>query len=740
MKIKLLALLATSLLAGDYLEELQEYLSSKSFDIDGYFFPYDFNKDGRLDPNDWIYLSTTTGQAYRLLATTPTSTNAFGFAPVSIPNNLGEPDGYFVFINFPLDRDARFSWVYVRKKNLSVYKLMGANPDNTFRYLDITGDGIPDPLPIEAEVRNYEVYFYTPSSSSYSSYYNSYEDYYSSSDDYEEDDHYSYSSLSHEEDDDDHYSSSYYGDDYSYSSYVSSSANSTYTLLAWNDLGMHCMDEDYSVFSILPPYNTLVAQLIKKGEEPIHIKEGVVLTYEAFPSLKGTINSFSDGKTNFWKFVEPLYLRSLPPNVGLTNTPTVSKTPNLMKFDSKYNWWVAEGIPITPIDNDGSFNPYPLVKVTAKDSSGNILAQTVTVLPVSSEMDCKSCHSSTSNYLDAKPKAGWVALSDPIKDYRFNILRLHDQEHPDAVKNYLSQLQAKGYNYLEEGLEATAKAGTPILCASCHKSNALPNSGIEGISPLTSAIHSLHAKVKDPITQQELNSINSTSTCYKCHPGTKTNCFRGAMSKDKISCQDCHGTMSAVGDKGREGWLDEPNCESCHQQGKRYEVAVVDRFKGTLREAIDNRFAVNKNVPLSGKSLYRFSKGHGELSCMACHGSTHAIYPSSKEEDNLQSIMVQGHKGTIAECTACHNTIPRTANKGPHGMHSIGEWWIEEHGDYAEYKLSECASCHGEDYKGSDLSKTFSTRVYYTEYGTKNFEAGHKVSCYDCHNGPYEDD
>ena len=37
--------------------------------------------------------------------------------------------------------------------------------------------------------------------------------------------------------------------------------NYKYTLLAWNDLGMHCMDgKDFSVFSILPPYNNLHAQ------------------------------------------------------------------------------------------------------------------------------------------------------------------------------------------------------------------------------------------------------------------------------------------------------------------------------------------------------------------------------------------------------------------------------------------------------------------------------------------------
>ena len=33
-------------------------------------------------------------------------------------------------------------------------------------------------------------------------------------------------------------------------------------ILGWNNLGMHCMDNDYPVFSILPPYNTVNVQLI----------------------------------------------------------------------------------------------------------------------------------------------------------------------------------------------------------------------------------------------------------------------------------------------------------------------------------------------------------------------------------------------------------------------------------------------------------------------------------------------
>ena len=34
------------------------------------------------------------------------------------------------------------------------------------------------------------------------------------------------------------------------------------TVIGWNNLGMHCMDPDYGVFALLPPFNTLQAQLI----------------------------------------------------------------------------------------------------------------------------------------------------------------------------------------------------------------------------------------------------------------------------------------------------------------------------------------------------------------------------------------------------------------------------------------------------------------------------------------------
>ncbi|MCA9840047.1 MAG: hypothetical protein KC422_24265, partial [Trueperaceae bacterium] len=288
----------------------------------------------------------------------------------------------------------------------------------------------------------------------------------------------------------------------------------------------------------------------------------------------------------------------------------------------------------------------------------------------------------------------------------------------------------------------TALSGQPVLCAACHGSNALPGTGQEGIAPLTEVLHSSHGKVLDPSNLLELDASTNRTACYMCHPGSQTKCLRGAMGgavdakgDSLMSCQSCHGSMSLVGSHGRTGWLDEPNCQSCHFNGQR-EVSVFDA-SGALRKVLDTRFATNPDTPKSGFSLFRFSSGHGGLQCEACHGSTHAIYPSIEANDNVLSSSLQGHVGTISECVSCHQTVPFTANKGPHGMHSTNQQWVGSHGDYAEHNGAQsCAYCHGSDYRGSFLSTVKINKSFSAEHMTVSFKAGDKVSCYSCHNGP----
>ncbi len=528
--------------------------------------------------------------------------------------------------------------------------------------------------------------------------------------------------------------------------------NEEWTLIAWNDLGMHCMDADYAVFSILPPFNTIHAQLIDPSGALIENPGGISVTYEGLADPAGSKNTTSIGKTNFWDHVAALYGADPAPDEGLAghDMPGAANVPQPMVWSSDQTWFSAEGIPITPYDDALAKNFYPVMRLVARNSAGNELAHTDVVLPVSDEMDCSACHASGSDDA-AQPAGGWVFDPDPERDYRLNILLLHDETHRDdpAYDDALAQM---GYD--PEGLYPTViEDSTPILCAACHGSNALPGTGVAGLSPLTRAVHALHATVIDPENGLPLDASENRTACYRCHPGSETRCLRGAMGKAvapdgslAMQCQDCHGSMSAVGAIDREGWLEQPACQSCHtgtaidNNGQIRYTSVFDQ-NGDERQAVNRTFATNPDTPDQGLDLYRFSYGHGGLACQACHGSTHAIFPATHVNDNLQSDLIQGHEGTLVECSACHGTPPETVDGGPHGLHPIGPRWVMDHGDAAEDTgVTACRACHGSDYRGTVLSYSQADWSVTTVYGTHEFWRGFRIGCYACHNGPDDDD
>jgi hypothetical protein len=533
-----------------------------------------------------------------------------------------------------------------------------------------------------------------------------------------------------------------------------------FALLAWNDLGMHCVDgKDYSVFSILPPYNNLHAQLVDKttGKQ---VTSGVTLTYESIPDttlpptdpLYKSINTISSTKTNFWTWVGALFGASPAPDVGLNlsgllgnRTPSLSPQP--MSFAATNGWFVAEGLPITPVDDQGRKNFYPMVKVTARNAAGQVLATARTVLPVSDEMTCVACHKSTTSTNTAanaaKPKAGWVFDPAPEKDWKKNILLLHDEkmfDDPTTSGLYRQALAAMGYD--PAGLLQTV-GGRPVLCASCHSSNALATGGYPKVRALTHALHTRHATAVDPASMQTLTAIDNRTACYACHPGSVTQCLRGVMGNARdsagnleIDCQSCHGNMTAVGNTARTGWLSQPTCQACHHDGAREIEGVA--ANGLPKTWADTRFASNPNTPAAGYSLYRFSKGHGNLQCEACHGATHAEYPSSHSQDNALSIDLQGFAGPISDCKTCHATVPNTTSGGPHGMHTVGASWVTDHHDVVtSSNVKGCLYCHGSNATGSPLATVKVAKTFDIDDGrTRAFGANERVTCWSCHNGP----
>ena len=128
-------------------------------------------------------------------------------------------------------------------------------------------------------------------------------------------------------------------------------------LLGWNNLGMHCMDSDYSVFSILPPYNTIEAQLIVGGKLVTN-GSGYTVTYQAVVDASGSLNSTAMGKGNYYSYATALYGAVLGPEGGLAgwNMPGTNNTPQGMLFEA-----TIPTIMTTPM-SDMTFRVVPVIQ------------------------------------------------------------------------------------------------------------------------------------------------------------------------------------------------------------------------------------------------------------------------------------------------------------------------------------------------------------------------------------------
>jgi hypothetical protein len=283
------------------------------------------------------------------------------------------------------------------------------------------------------------------------------------------------------------------------------SAADELVILGYNDLGMHCMNDDFSELVILPPYNTLRAQILKRGTSPEPLVEDDMTVRYRIPG-----NTHSADKTNFWTYAEAAFGSPLPPNIGLTGNG-MAGTMTRVPLEKHYE---VTGIPITPIDDTGRFNPYPMASISVTRPNGQS-AETLTVVPVSGEMSCNLCH-----------QAEGVSTAT-------DILRDHDVLHGTDLEN-----------------------SKPVLCASCHADAALGAPGLPDVPNLSQAVHGAHAP--------RMDVVNLDNACYACHPGIRTQCQRDVHLANGVDCVECHGGMEAVADPARQPWLDEPRCGDCH--------------------------------------------------------------------------------------------------------------------------------------------------------------------------------
>jgi hypothetical protein len=530
-------------------------------------------------------------------------------------------------------------------------------------------------------------------------------------------------------------------------------------VLAANDLGMHCMDREFSVFSILPPFNVVHAQVLNRKASGLpELLDGsqVNVRYGGVTDADGSINSYSAAgplaKTDFWDWADQLFGVSLAPGEGLTGLympgdDPLNRGPQPMTYDPANQWFAADGIPITPVDDADRTNPFGLMRISAMDAGGQQVGYLDVVVPVATETDCQACHKTGGM---AAPGGGWSNAADPEIQSKINILRLHDQSNNTSLE-----------------------AGQPVLCAQCHYSPALDLAGTGPTTRLATfsrTIHGFHGGLRDS-GNQPVFTAGIDGNCYQCHPGHTTQCLRGAMANGGMDCIDCHGDLASVGgdyplmaggsiDGTNDGnlrrpWQDLPRCQSCHTGDA---VSYLNSGTGLVRDANApfrlvqayrtgdasaspvaapaSRFAENS------RTLFRFSKGHGGIFCQGCHGSTHAIWPNADPtaNDNAAAMSLQGYPGAIKACTACHpaGSLPVTTN-GPHGLHNIADsrWYGEDgHGDRYERNKNDCKACHGVDLSGTALAAVPVARSFRAEGRTVGFAAGQQVGCNHCHSRP----
>ncbi|KJS29536.1 MAG: hypothetical protein VR64_20495 [Desulfatitalea sp. BRH_c12] len=527
-------------------------------------------------------------------------------------------------------------------------------------------------------------------------------------------------------------------------------------VLAFNDLGMHCMDREFSIFSILPPFNVVHAQVVLHDTGGLYLAEEsqAQVSYQAVADPAGSINSFSVGKTDFWDYADQLFGANLQPGEGLTGSFMPDDYPlnrgsQPMDYSLPGKWYSAEGIPITPFDDMQQTNAYPLMRISARsnDESGSLDV----VVPVATETNCRNCHA-TGQKAAENASITWSDAVDVEVQSKINILRLHDAEHSTSLD-----------------------AVRPVLCAGCHYSPALdlagsgPSGEQVGRSNFSAVMHNHHGKLVENNAPVFDPDGTVESTCYQCHPGSATQCQRGAMKTGGMQCQDCHGDMLSVGAEyplmaggsidgtndgmPRRPWQDLPRCQSCHTgdavshlSGSDFipaasGIRLIQAYRANDPSA-SPILAVNQRFAENSATLFRNSKGHGGIGCEGCHGSTHAIWPNADPDanDNIASKQLQGFSGTLITCTACHGLEgPPLSTQGPHGLHPVNDSrWLDEdgHGDYFEVDPAGCRACHGLDLAGTVLSRMPVDRTFKVEGRTVNYVKGQVVRCDRCHGMP----
>ena len=388
---------------------------------------------------------------------------------------------------------------------------------------------------------------------------------------------------------------------------------SSYVVFAWNDLGMHCLNPSYDKLVILPPYNNLKVQVVKRGKVPTVVTTGLTVSYSV------DNNTFSVGKQNygqFWTYAKQLFGVTLAPNVGLLGNGLSGN----MKAGAGF--FSAEGIPVVPVYDSGVKDPYQQATITVKDAAGKVVATTKTVIPTSDEINCAKCH-------------GTNAFDD--------ILTKHDKAHGTKLM--------------------TSK---PVLCASCHGSPALGSTtpGSSG-KYLSQAIHGYHATKGASCYDCHPGATTKCSRSAR-HTAADGNC---------TTCHGTMANVASTIAAGRTPWVGEPTCVSCHKGVSGIDTGTAlyktSHGHGNLFCSACHGSPHAMVPSLNVKDNYQELQYQGSTRPVKSIGSCGVCHKSSRGDSSI-SDFTEKHAGATPQvkmsCHTCHTEVTTETAKWPHAF------------------------------------------------------------------------
>ncbi len=270
-----------------------------------------------------------------------------------------------------------------------------------------------------------------------------------------------------------------------------------------------------------------------------------------------------------------------------------------------------------------------------------------------------------------------------------------------------------------------------ILCNDCHGDMAQVgadfSTGVSQDNPGPEGFQLGLGNFYDPGSAQPRVPWANEPGCGSCHTGDAGSNLAGSAGL-LVNNRDTHGNVDGI------------RLRQAYRRGDAKATPIVPANRRFAEPAVPASYNGFANPGAGNPQLYRVSTGHGGVFCEGCHGATHAEWPNANPfaNDNVTAEQLQGHSGTLVECSTCHGSAmdSRSTLGGPHGMHPVGENTSFARGGHerlAESNAGACAACHGPGSRsvngGTVLSLAKADRILRGTLVRK----GEPVGCSVCH-------